>query len=70
MSLAEAFALSSRPLPPLSRIVVSLALTIAAWEMRHRTRKHLTGLPQTILSDIGLDNHAVQQECAKPFWRA
>jgi uncharacterized protein YjiS (DUF1127 family) len=70
MSLSEAFDLSARPLPPLSRMVVTLALTVAAWELRHRTRKQLTGLSQSILADIGLDRHAAEQEAEKPFWRA
>jgi uncharacterized protein YjiS (DUF1127 family) len=70
MSLSEAAALSARPLPPLSRMVVTLALTVAAWELRHRTRKHLNDLSQNILTDIGLDRHAAQLEAEKPFWRA
>lgn len=69
MSLIDAVALSARPLPPLSRMAVSLALTIAAWELRHRTRKHLKNLPQHMLSDIGLDAMRAEQEAAKPFWQ-
>lgn len=70
MSLSDAFALSARPLPPLSRLVVTLALTVAAWELRHRSRKHLTRLSPTLLQDIGLDATDASTEAAKPFWRA
>ena len=70
MSLIDAVALSTRPLPPLSRLVVSLALTVTKWEMRYRTRKHLTDLPHQMLADIGLDPFSAEQEGAKPFWRA
>lgn len=70
MSLIDAVALSARPLPPLSRLAVSLALTVTKWEMRYRTRKHLADLPQQMLTDIGLDPLAAELEGAKPFWRA
>lgn len=69
MSLSEAFALSSRPLPPLSRIAVSLALRVATWEMRYRTRRHLTDLPDHLLRDIGLSTADASAEIEKPFWR-
>lgn len=70
MSLSEAFALSARPLPPLSRVAVTLALAIATWELRHRTRKQLVHLTQDQLGDVGLDQISAQAEAAKPFWRA
>ena len=70
MSLSDAFALSARPLPPLSRLVVTLALTVAAWELRHRSRKHLNTLSPALLRDIGLDPAQANAEAAKPFWRA
>jgi uncharacterized protein YjiS (DUF1127 family) len=70
MSLSEAFALSARPLPPLSRVIVSLALAVADWELRHRTRKHLAGLTSHQIKDIGLDPMTAASEAAKPFWQA
>ncbi len=70
MSLSEAFALSARPLPPLSRAAVAVALTVAAWELRLRTRKHLSDLPAEMLADIGLDAYSAEAEATKPFWRA
>lgn len=69
MSLSQAYALASRPLPPLSRVLVNLALTVATWQMRAETRKHLTDMPPHILDDIGLDRITAQIEAGTPFWR-
>lgn len=69
MSLTETLALSAQPLPPLSRALVTLALTVAAWELRHRTRKQLKHLPHHMLRDIGLNPGEVSAEIEKPFWR-
>lgn len=69
MSLSDACARSARPLPPLSRLVVTLALTVAAWELRHRSRKQLNSLSPALLRDIGLDRAQAMAEAAKPFWR-
>ena len=70
MPLSETIALAHRPLPPLSRMLVTLALTVAAWELRHRTRKALRDLPNDRLRDIGCDMVTAQIEAEKPFWRA
>ena len=70
MSLTDAFALSARPLPPLSRVAITLALAIATWELRHKTRKHLSQLTSDQLHDIGLTQTNAESESAKPFWRA
>lgn len=69
MSLAEVSALASRPLPPLSRMLVRLALTVATWQMRAETRKRLIDMPPHILDDIGLDRVTAQIEASTPFWR-
>jgi uncharacterized protein YjiS (DUF1127 family) len=69
MSLPEAFVLSARPLPPLSRVAVSLALAVANWELRYRTRKHLSALSAHQIKDIGLDQLTVSREVDKPFWQ-
>jgi uncharacterized protein YjiS (DUF1127 family) len=69
MSQAETIALAHRP-PPLSRLLVTLALTVAAWELRHRTRKSLARMSTEQLSDIGCDASLARVEAAKPFWRA
>jgi uncharacterized protein YjiS (DUF1127 family) len=49
MSLSAAFVLYAQPLPPLSRLAVALALTLAAWELRRRSRKQLNRLSPVLL---------------------
>lgn len=56
-------------LPPLSRLLVSLAYGIAAWDDRRRTRAALARLDRHLLRDVGLDPARVSSECAKPFWQ-
>ena len=56
-------------LPPLSRLLVVLALAVARWEDRRRTRSALARLDDHLLRDIGLPEDHAQTECAKPFWR-
>lgn len=70
MSLSQALALADRPLPPLSRLLVSFAVTVAMWELRHRTRKSLGALTPHLLADIGLDLTTAQTEAVKRFWHA
>jgi uncharacterized protein YjiS (DUF1127 family) len=66
---APAYALSTHPLPPLSRVLLRLTLQVVTWEMRRRTRKDLGRLGPHMLADIGLDPWSATQEAAKPFWR-
>lgn len=61
---------AGRPLPPLSRLAFTVALTLFAWENRRTTRKALTRLDPHLLRDIGLDPGAAESEAQKPFWRA
>ena len=56
-------------LPPLSRLLVGLALTLARWEDRRRSRRSLARLDGHMLRDIGLGASTAQTECQKPFWR-
>lgn len=56
-------------LPPLSRLLVDVALTLAAWEDRRRTRAALKRLDNHLLQDIGLGADRAASECTKPFWR-
>lgn len=70
MPYAQIRVLSAQPLPPLSRLLVTFALTVTAWELRHRTRKHLADMPEQMLRDIGLSTHDALVEAEKPFWRA
>ena len=57
-------------LPPLSRLLVALAVTLAAWEDRRRTRAALARLDDHLLRDIGLGPSRAATDCTKPFWRA
>ncbi|MBK8441644.1 MAG: DUF1127 domain-containing protein [Rhodobacter sp.] len=56
-------------LPPLSRLLVNLALTLARWDDRRRTRQALSRLDARLLGDIGLTTGTVDGESLKPFWR-
>lgn len=57
-------------LPPLSRMLVAVALGIARWDDRRRTRAALARLDAHLARDIGLTEASIDAECAKPFWRA
>jgi len=70
MIRADVFALSTHPLPLVSRMLLRLTLVAVAWEMRRRTRRDLRRLPDHLLHDIGLDPYVTMKEAAKPFWRA
>lgn len=70
MTRAQAFALSTHPLPPVSRVLLRLTLVAVTWEMRRRTRRDLRSLSDHLLVDIGLDPSVALHEAAKPFWRA
>ncbi len=61
--------LAMRPLPPLSRIAMAIALTVLAWETRRRTRLAIRRLDAHLLRDIGLDPAEAQTEAQKPFWQ-
>lgn len=56
-------------LPPLSRLLVTAALTFAAWETRHRGRKALARLDDHLLRDIGLTDGRAAREATKTFWQ-
>ncbi len=63
----------SRPLapalPPVSRLLISVALMLARWDTRLRSRNALSNLDLHLLRDIGLTDMTRQDECGKPFWR-
>jgi len=42
---------------------------IRTWRERARQRRHLAGLNDHMLRDIGLTRGDVMAECSKPFWR-
>lgn len=63
------YSASARPLAPLSRIVLTIALTLVNWEERRRTRRVIGAMESHRLFDIGLDPETARIEAAKPFWR-
>lgn len=69
MTLSHVSALASRPLPPLSRMLVAVAVLVATWEMRALTRKQLCKMEPHRLDDIGLDRTHAEIEATTPFWR-
>jgi len=56
-------------LPPVSRLLVDVALVIAHWETRLRGRRALAQLDDHLLRDIGIDAQVAEVEATKPFWR-
>jgi len=70
MSHAEVYALSTHPLPPLSRALLRLTLIAMTWEMRRRTRRDLGRMTNHMLRDVGIDPFTAAQEAGKPFWRS
>ena len=43
--------------------------TLLAWIETARQRRHLAGLDDRMLQDIGLSHSDVARECSRPFWR-
>jgi uncharacterized protein YjiS (DUF1127 family) len=68
--LSYALTLRDQHLPPLSRLVLSIALTLVTWELRRRTRLDLLRLDAHLLNDVGIDQHLLEAEIDKPFWRS
>lgn len=64
-----AFDSAMRPLPPISRIAMAIALTVVSWETRRRTRLAIRHLDAHLLRDIGLDPLEARHEAQKPFWQ-
>lgn len=69
MSPAETLVLRPASLPPLSRLVLRVAVLVMTWEARHRTRQHLGALDVHMLRDIGVDPLSARAEADRPFWR-
>ena len=47
----------------------SFADLLRLWRARSRERRHLAGLDERMLRDIGITRLDAARECAKPFWR-
>lgn len=67
--MTRAIALTSQPLPPLSRLALGLVLTLVTWDLRRRTRRDLSRLTPHLLHDVGIDGQSAAMETQKPFWR-
>jgi uncharacterized protein YjiS (DUF1127 family) len=66
-------ALSARTLAALSpvpAVLMAVAVTLATWELRARTRADLRAMDPARYPDLGLSTAEVLHEVAKPFWRA
>lgn len=68
-STIQAIPQPSLSLPPISRMFIALAMMIARWDARLRTRNALGKLDNHMLRDIGLCPMTQSAECGKPFWR-
>jgi uncharacterized protein YjiS (DUF1127 family) len=69
MSPAETLVLRPAALPPLSRMVLGVAVLVMTWETRRRTRQHLRARDAHMLKDIGIDPVSAMGEAVRPFWR-
>jgi uncharacterized protein YjiS (DUF1127 family) len=67
--LAETFRRSSRPERAASMIVRAVA-AVLQWHALASERRHLAGLDDRMLRDIGLTRADVEREYRKPFWQA
>ena len=61
--------LSARPLPPLSNIALAVAVVLAKWAERRRTRMALADLDAHLLRDVGLTHDEAFREARRAFWR-
>lgn len=57
-----------RPLPPLSRVALAIAMAVVTWEQRRQTRVAISHLDGHLLRDIGLTPDQAVHEARKPFW--
>lgn len=53
-------------LPPISRLLVTLASAVARWELRQKTRRDLARLDRRLLQDVGLDHLCAGDDTPKP----
>jgi uncharacterized protein YjiS (DUF1127 family) len=71
MTLHPALAFLDRaaPLPVTAEIALRVAVVLASWSQRKRTRKALGQLDDHLLRDVGLTRSEAGLEMGKPFWR-
>ena len=51
------------------RLLAGVIDALLVWRARSRDRRHLVGMDDRMLRDIGATRIAVRQEAMKPFWR-
>jgi len=61
--------LAMRQLPPLAVVALRVAVMIAKWEERRRTRRALRHLDVHLLEDVGLSRGDVSRELGRRFWQ-
>lgn len=60
---------SQTPLPPFSALALRVAVVLARWSERSRTRRALLKLDDHLLRDAGIEARAARHEAAKAFWQ-
>ncbi|ETX28299.1 DUF1127 domain-containing protein [Roseivivax isoporae] len=50
-------------------MALSVAVTLAKWSERRRSRRALAMLDDYMLKDIGLDRSAARREASRMFWQ-
>jgi uncharacterized protein YjiS (DUF1127 family) len=53
-----------------SALIVSAVDTVLDWQDRARQRHNLLAMDDHLLRDIGVSRADLENEAAKPFWRA
>ena len=61
--------LAGRAWPEAVRVRASVAVALATWRERRRTRQHLDDLDDRLLADVGLSRTQQRIECAKAPWQ-
>lgn len=66
---ALAYLTAATTLPAISVVALRVAVAVAKWSERNRTRADLQRLDASGLRDIGLTPAQAWREGQKPFWR-
>ena len=59
----------AQPLPLAAEAALRVAVVLAKWGERRRTRLALGDLDDHLLRDVGLDRMTAFKEARRPFWR-
>ncbi len=54
--------------PRVSMLVFQLSLSLSLWLETSRTRRHLRGLTDEQLRDVGLSKREAERECERKFY--